>query len=148
MGAVKWSQKSCNKQNWYLARNCLYLLVYSVKLPKLRSVCGIRIPNPAWPHCPNCKLIGLDDPKIGWSEVTRKSGWGLVLILSLMGRSLRQSVPDHEAGNKTLMLSNLAFLSDDLNTLWEVAVKSFWNIKYRYSLGVVLSIWLSIILRA
>ena len=128
------------------------LLVNSVKLPELKRAWGIRIPNPDWPHCPYCKLIGRLAPNTGWSEVTRKSGWGLVLILSLMGRSLRQSVPDHEAGSKMLMVSNLAFLFVVRYTLAEVAVRSFWKYKvsfqfqFQFSLRVWLSLstWLSI----
>ena len=89
----------------------MILLVFWVKLADwLKSWWGILIPKPVWPHCPYCKVMGFWSPKMGCPLVTRKSVCrGSKLILSLMGRPLRQSVPDQLEGNKMLMLSKAAF---------------------------------------
>lgn len=107
-----------------------YSLVASVRLAELMSPCGIWTPwSPDWPHCPYWMLMGLSAPKSGWGDEMTKSAFSGKLSLSLMGRPLRQSDPDHDEGSKTLMVSNLAFLLVVLYKLFDVEVRS--SCKYK-----------------
>ena len=112
-----------------ISKKKMILLVFWVKFwDWLKSWWGILIPKPVWPHCPYCKVMGFWSPKMGCPLVTRKSVCrGSKLILSLMGRPLRQSVPDQLEGNKMLMLSKAAFPRVLKYNWLEVALNNSWK---------------------
>ena len=106
-----------------------YLLVLSVKFCWVRRWYGIWMPLPDWPQPPYWMARGWVAPNRGCSEVTLKSGLGVKLIWSLMGRPSRQSEPDHEDGNKILMVSKRALVA--WNNFSDVEVKSSWKKRER-----------------